>query len=442
MKHYLLVGSGVAALSAAEAIRQADPQGEITMLSNDPFGYYSRPGLAYYLTGELSESSLFPYCAEDFQRLGIRFVRGQVQEVDPAQKTVALQSGHKLRYDALLLATGSQAIPLSLPGTNLRGVHKLDHLEDARAILASAKRARHAVVTGGGVTALELVEGLRARGLQVSFVFRNERYWPNVLDPTESRIVEAALAQEGVEIYRKTSLVEILANGDRVAAVRLADGRTLKADLLAYAIGIAPRIDLAQQAGIRCGRGILVDEFMRTNLPDIYAAGDVAEVYDPKVGKYVIDSLWHPARQQGWVAGWNMANHQIPYRRNLPYNVTRLAGLTTTIIGTVGRGDDADLISIARGDSQTWRELSDVIVAQNEFEVNRIRLMLGNNRIVGAVVMGDQTLSSAIQSLILHAVDITPVQDRLLSPHASIAEVLGEFWRKIQTELESGNVAR
>ena len=442
MKHYLLVGSGVAALSAAEAIRQADLQGEITMLSNDPFGYYSRPGLAYYLTGELDESMLFPYRAEDFQRLGIRFVRGQVREVNPAQKTVTLESGFELHYDALLLATGSQAIPMKVPGANLRGVHKLDHLEDARAILASAKRARHAVVTGGGVTALELVEGLKARGLRVSFVFRNERYWPNVLDATESRLVEAALEREGVEIYRKTSVVEILSKGQQVAAVRLANGQTLKADLVAYAIGIAPRIELAQHAGIQCRRGILVDEFMRTNLPDVYAAGDVAEVYDPKVGKYVIDSLWHPARQQGWVAGSNMAAHSIPYRRNLPYNVTRLAGLTTTIIGTVGRGDDADLTSIARGDSQTWRELSDVIVAQNEFEVNRIRLMLGNGRIVGAVVMGDQTLSPAIQSLILHGVDITPIQDRLLAPNVSIAAILAEFWREIQPQLENENVAR
>jgi NAD(P)H-nitrite reductase large subunit len=428
MTHYAIIGTGVAAIAAAEAIRSTDNTGDISFIGEDPFSYYSRPGLAYYLTGELDENLLFPYQKEDYQKLRARFHRASVRHILPDEKVVELDSSARLPYDRLLIATGAQAIVLKIPGADLNGVHKLDHLSDARALLANAKRGRTALVTGGGITALELAEGLAARGVKVHYVMRSERYWPNVLDEIESRIIESLLAREGIHLYHKSEVIEILGKNGKVVGARLADGRSLRADLFAYAIGIAPRIDLAQEAGIACERGILVNQSMQTNLPDIFSAGDVAQVYDPVSGKHVLDSLWAPAREQGRIAGLNMAGQPTAYQKPAAFNVTRLAGLTTTIIGAVGGGRDDDLEGIARGDSETWRQLPDAIVAQGGFEVNRLRLMVGQKYILGAIVMGDQKLSSPLQTIVRQKVDITSIRHALLVPHAPIADLVAQFW--------------
>lgn len=428
MTHYAIIGTGVAAIAAAEAIRSVDAVGELSFIGEDPFGYYSRPGLAYYLTGELEENLLFPYQKEDYHKLRARFHRALATRILPDEKVVELDSSARLPYERLLIATGAQAIALKIPGADLTGVHKLDHLSDARALLANAKGGRTALVTGGGITALELAEGLAARGVRVHYLMRGERYWPNVLDDIESGVIESLLAQEGITLHHKSEIAEIVGKNGKMIGAHLADGRTLKADLLAYAIGIAPRIGLAQAAGLNCERGILVDQSMQTNLPDVFAAGDVAQVYDPASGKHVLDSLWTPAREQGRVAGLNMAGQLAAYQKPAAFNVTRLAGLTTTIIGAVGGGRDDDLAGIARGDSETWRQLPDAIVAQGGFEVNRLRLMIGKQHILGAIVMGDQKLSRPLQAIIRNHVDISPIRAALLARNAPIADILAEFW--------------
>jgi NADPH-dependent 2,4-dienoyl-CoA reductase/sulfur reductase-like enzyme len=200
--------------------------------------------------------------------------------------------------------------------------------------------------------------------------------------------------------------------------------------MLAYAIGIQPRVELAKDAGLAVDKGILVNEHLQTNDPNIYAAGDVAQVYDPLTGRSIIDSLWGPARDQGHVAGLNMTGRKTAYLKSPPFNVTRLAGLTTTIIGTVGRGRDEDLVGIARGDSETFRSLPDAIAAQSGFDVNRLRLMIGQNRLIGAIVMGDQTLSLPLQKLIAGHADISPIREKLMARDVKIADVVADFWRE------------
>jgi NADPH-dependent 2,4-dienoyl-CoA reductase/sulfur reductase-like enzyme len=199
---------------------------------------------------------------------------------------------------------------------------------------------------------------------------------------------------------------------------------------VAIAIGIRPRKELAESAGLETERGILVDEYLRTSAADIFAAGDVAQVYDPLLGMSVLDSLWGPARNQGTVAGLNMAGVSIPYEKPVAFNVTRLAGLTTTIIGSVGHGQDDDLLGIARGDSETWRKLPDVITAQNDFEVNRLRLMVGKRTLRGAIVMGDQTISRPLQKLISERADISAIREQLMVPGAPLADLVVTFYTK------------
>lgn len=434
---YVIIGSGVAGYAACEAIRSQDEAGEIFLVSDDPHGYYSRPGLAYYLTGEMDAKGLFPRSKKDWLSLNLRYIRGRVTCIKSDAHQVDLNDGSQLEYDRLLIAVGAQANRLDIPGAELQGVVKLDHMEDARHILKLAKRRRTAVVVGGGITALELVEGLLSRRVKVHYLLRGDRYWSNVLDEYESGIIEDRLREEGVKIHYHSELLEILGKREKVQGVRTLDGRTLRCDILAYAIGIHPRVELGREAGLAIDRGILANEYLQTSDPDIYVAGDVAQVYDPVSKRSVIDSLWGPAREQGNTAGLNMAGKRTAYVKKMPFNVTRLAGLTTTIIGTVGRGQDKDLIGIARGDSETWRALPDAIVAQTGFEVNRIRLLVGEKTLLGAIVMGDQQLSFPLEKIISKRADISPIRERLLRPGAPVVDIIADYWRNRKAEYAS-----
>jgi len=425
---YVIIGTGVAGIAATEAIRSVDQTGEVVLVGDDPHGFYSRPGLAYYLTGELHDKALFPKAANAYKGLKFRYAKESVTRINRDQSVLELGEKGVISYDRLLVAVGAQATPLKVPGSNLDGVLKIDHLEDAKQILKHARRGRTAVVVGGGITALELVEGLVARGMKVHYLLRGDRYWSNVLDEQESHIVEHRLKEEGVKLHFHSEIAEIMGKKERVTGVLFKNGKSLKCELVAYAIGIRPRVELAKQAGLKVDRGILVNEYMQTSDPDIYAAGDVAQVYDPVSGRSVLDSLWAPARQQGHTAGLNMTGQKTAYVKSASFNVTRLAGLTTTIIGTVGSGRDDDLVGIARGDSETWRHLPEAIVAQTGFEVNRLRVLVGEKTLLGAIVMGDQKLSFPLEKIISNNLDISRIRERLLAPNAKIADVIADFW--------------
>lgn len=426
MSRYLLIGSGVAAIAAAETLRERDAASEILLLSEDQHGYYSRPGLAYLLTGELDEAQLFPYQKKDFQRLNAAVLAESAAQILPAEHQVVTSTGRRLSYDRLLIAVGARANSLSIPGSQAGNVFKLDDLEDARRLLKAARSGRTAVVTGGGITGLELAEGLLHRGMKVHFVFRDTRYWPPVLDEAESEIVQHQLARMGIQLRFPDEIAEILLRGNQAVGVRLASGGTIACDLFAYAIGIHPRIELAAAAGIACERGILVDEGMRTNQADIFAAGDCAAVYDPVKGRYQLDSLWNPAREQGKTAALSMLGLPAAYNKPSALNVTRLGGVTTTIIGEVRRmGGPAN--EMVRGESDTWQIVPDAVVAELGCEVDRIRLMVGPRRIAGALIMGDQRYSPLFQRLIEQRVDISPIRAQLLALDEQVLKALADY---------------
>ncbi len=434
MARHLIIGMGAAGFSAAETIRQHCPDATITLVTEEPYGYYSRPGLAYLLTNELPQSQLFPRSERELDRLGLERVTGRAVRLDLQARQVVLEDGRRLSYDALLLATGAAAVPPPFPGANLPGVVTLDNLDDARRILRLARKAKTAVVVGGGITALEIVEGLRAQGVRVHYFLRRDRFWSSVLTPEESRLIERRLTHEGVQIHYRTEIGQILGKKDwrgrvKVAAVETKDGKLLRCQMVAVAIGVRPRLELVADTPIRTDRGILVNERLETSVPGVYAAGDVAQVVDPLTGQAQLDVLWPVAVAQGRAAGANMAGVPTVYRKGVPLNVTRLAGLVVTLIGAVGRRrePDGDLVTIARGDSEVWRGIPDVLVVHDEHEINRQRLVIKDNRLVGAVIVGDQTLSPLVQRLIAEQVDIGPILPALQSPHVPIAEVLRHF---------------
>jgi nitrite reductase (NADH) large subunit len=436
---YVIIGAGAAGISAAETIRQADSSGEILIFTDEPFGFYSRPGLAYYLTGEIPESQLHPFPGTYFQNLNINIWQASVTRLLPADHLIILSNGNRVKYDRLLIATGSTAIQPEFPGVDLEGVVKLDNLSDARQILKNIRKVKSAVVVGGGITALEIVEGFHAHRVKIHFLLRRDRYWSSVLDEIESKIVLSRLKHDGINLHFNTEIAAIRGKNGKVGAVVTKDDQEIPCQMVAIAIGVRPNIDIARQANIDVDRGILVDSFLQTSAPDVYAAGDVAQIYDPITGKAHLDILWGPARDEGRIAGLNMIGKAVRYKKSSSMNVTRLAGLTTTIIGKVSLGgdDDEDLITISRGDSEIWREIPDAIVAQENFDVNRIRLIVGEKTLLGAIVMGNQTLSSPIQRLIEDQVEITSIKDQLLQKNADIGTVITAFWAARREKLVS-----
>ena len=430
MRRHVILGMGAAGIAAAETIRHYDREGEIVCVSAEAAGYYSRPGLAYYLSKELGEKSLYPFTKKDFQTRKIHVYQNTAVLVKPESQEILFQDRKRMKFDNLLLALGAEAVRPKVIGSNLDGVVYLDSMAQTQHMIKKARWARNAVVVGGGITALEIVEGLQARGVNVHFFLRGDTYWNRVLDKIESQIVIQRLRHEGVTIHLNTELDQIIGKRGKVKGVVTKDGRRLVANMVAFAIGVRPRLGLAEASGLEIARGVKVNEYMETNAPGVYSAGDMAEVYDPEEKVYMMDSLWHVARNQGMVAGWNMAGKRQPYRRRSPLNVTRLAGITTTIIGKVGSGEVEDEFTIVRGESETWQQMPDAVVCQNNFDINRLRVLLGENKILGAILMGDQTLSQALEELVAHEVDISPIRDDMLTRKDQLGPVLLEFWHQ------------
>jgi NADPH-dependent 2,4-dienoyl-CoA reductase/sulfur reductase-like enzyme len=426
---HVIVGGGIAGLSAAEALRAADPRADITLVGGERHPFYSRPGLAYLLAGEIPERQLTIRTAAELRELMLDRIVDDVTAVDTAAHTVTLARHDPLRYDRLLLATGAAAVPPDFPGADLDGVLQLDDLDGARRIVEHARRARTAVVVGGGPTAIELAEGLAARGLTVHYLLRGARYWAGVLDPVESRLVEEALERDGVVIHRHTRVARAIARGGRLGAVETASGVTIECDLVAVAIGVRPRLALARGAGLAVDRGVLVDEHLASSAPDVFAAGDVAQVLDAESGVARLDVLWSSALAEGRAAGRAMAGDTTPYRRPPSVNVTRLGGLTATIIGAVGEAGaeeaDQDLLAVTRGDSESWRAARGARAFHERGARSRVRVLVGERAAVGAVVIGDSLASRALCRLVRERTDLSALRPELLGdPEHAVARLV------------------
>jgi NAD(P)H-nitrite reductase large subunit len=431
---YAIVGSGIAGLSAAESLRQLDPRAAITMVSEEPHDFYSRPGLAYLLRGDFPEKQLFVRSRDDLHALNLTRVHGRVARLLCDEHELLLEDGRRVAYDRVLLATGSLAVPPPFPGGDLLGVVKLDSLDDTRHILRLAVRGKPAVVVGGGITALELAEGLAARGMEVHYFLRGARYWADVLDEAESHIVHERLAHEGVTVHTETQIKQAIGKAGRLAAVETQAGATVPCQVLGVAIGVKPRLDLARAAGLTVDRGVVVNELLQTSSPDVFAAGDIAQSPDPRGA--ILDVLWSTALAQGRAAGANMAGAGRPYVKGVAFNVTMLTRLKVTIIGTVGgKSKEGGATAIARGDSEEWRLAPRSWVSAGE-DVNRVRLALDDRRIVGALVMGDQAWSRPLQRLIVGQADVTPIRPALLSGGAGALEQLALFHEQWQRARE------
>jgi len=378
---YLVVGNGVAGTKAAETIRKRDAQGEILVLSAEALPFYRRPALVDYFLEGWETSGLLGHAPAFYERARIDLRLGTaVVGLDPAGHRVTLAGGETLAYDRLLLAVGVNLPRGWLPGSDLEGVFTLRELADVEVMRKATARARRAVVLGEGVTGLEMLRALRARDLEVSYLLEGARFWETVLSPEASQLVEQRLRSEGVEVLPGREVIAFEGAEGRARAVLLPGGARLKADAFGIAAGFAPPLAWAVAAGLAMKKRVVVDDYLATNLPDVYAAGDAVRL-EGEARSFGWLRAWH----QGTLAGINMTGGQVPYRQRTVALSTRAFGLPILVLGeTNPRGVKVRRVT---GDYPQGGVHKEIVLD----EAGRVR---------GALLVGDVSEASGLEDVV------------------------------------------
>jgi NADPH-dependent 2,4-dienoyl-CoA reductase/sulfur reductase-like enzyme len=373
--HYAIVGNGVCGMEAALALRGRDASARITIVSDEHDHFFSRPALMYVFAGQTSLRDIEPYDRDLYERMAFERVRRRVQTVDAAGHALVFEDGGRLGYDRLLLAVGSKGRPAPWPGAEGPGLHYFVTLNDLGGLDREARRGMRAVVIGGGLIGVEVAEILRDRGLYVSFVIRENWYFPLALDRNEAAIVAEHMRGHGVDVRLGANVEAIVrAEGGRPGAVRLDTGADVPCDLVVSAIGVVPNTGFLQGGPIELSKGgaIEVDDALRTRAPDVWAAGDCANVtwFD---GSRRPEQLWYTARDQGRVAARSMLGDEASYRRGTWYNSAKFFDIEYTTAGWVPVLLNWDNTPLDPGpDVRTWfqrvpgRPISQRIVCRGE----------------------------------------------------------------------------
>jgi NAD(P)H-nitrite reductase large subunit len=328
--------------------------------------------MPFFIDDRICEAAMFQENADAPANVDVR-LGVRVETISPAQKVVNIAGGARLSYDRLLIATGSSALRLSLPGINGPDVYVLRSFADARAIKAHAERSTHAVVIGGGRVGMKTAMALRRRGLEVTVVEQSDRIVPLQFDCTAADLVAKHVEAFGIRLLLDETAQEVTRLSGRLRGVILADGGEIPADLLVIAVGVKPNANLARDAGLDVNRGIVVNKLLRTNSADIYAAGDVAETSDITSGERILPATWTSAVEMGRIAGHNMAGAQVEYPGTLAVlNSFLLAGVPTVAVGLTEPPDDQSYDVYADRRGETYR-----------------KLIMKDEHLVGALMVGD-----------------------------------------------------
>ena len=301
---FIIVGGGMAGAIAAQTLREEGFDGKITLLGQEPNAPYERPPLSKdYLQGKADRDSIFVHPEPWYAEHGVDLSLGAaVTSLDPASRTVTTATGAQLHYDKLLLATGSKPRRLEVPGADLDGVYYLRNVEDSERLKIEFARAKRVVIIGAGWIGLETAAAARAAGLDVTLLVSGDLPLQHVLGPEVAPIFAELHRSHGVDLRYRTTAAELTGRHGAVTGVMLSDGTRIDADMIIVGIGAVPRTELAAAAGLKIDNGIVVDEHLRTSDPDIFAAGDIAHAYNPRLGRHIRVEHWANARRQGVIA--------------------------------------------------------------------------------------------------------------------------------------------
>jgi NAD(P)H-nitrite reductase large subunit len=446
-KRHVIIGNSAAAVGAVEAIRHYDQDNPITIVADEPFPTYSRPLITYLLGGLVSESQMLYRPSDFYQRYEVEPMLGvRVTQIEPQHRELTLAGGGTLGYDKLLIATGGVPFVPSVPGGDLDGVFTFTRWEDARRMrhFIEAYGARRAVVVGGGFIGLKTTEGLLARGMQVTVIELADRILSASFDRTGSHLAEAILRRDGVEVRTGTTVQEIIGRAGRVDQVILREGERLECDLLLFAIGVHPNTALISQAAeIAANRGIVVDKYMRTTAPDVYAAGDVVEALDALLGVSRTIAIWPLAYRQGYVAGCNMAGVEREYEGGLPMNSVEVCGVPTISVGITNPQVEAGApgsrpgVATTRdpplGISSTQEEEYEILEHFNREEMTYKKLVLRHSRLVGVILIGDIDRAGIYTGLIRDRAPVGGFKEELLAENFGLISLPRDYRKHLVT---------
>ena len=335
--HATIIGNGVTGVTAALRLRELQPDWRISLISGESRYHYSRPALMYVFMGHMRYEDTKPFEDSFWEQQRLELVRDWVTGIDVDAKRLTLHRGGASSYDKLLIATGSKPNKFGWPGQDLDGVQGLWGLHDLKQLYDTVQRTRHAVIVGGGLIGIELAEMLHARGVHVTFLVRESSYWNNILPEEESQMVNRVIREQGIDLLLETELDEILGDeAGRVRGVRTKDGRELACQFVGLTAGVSPNVDLVRETGIEVGRGVLVDWSLRASAPDVFAAGDCAELVTPEGERNVIQQVWYTGKMQAKVAAEGMAGHEATYDRGVWFNSAKFLDLEYHTYGQVG----------------------------------------------------------------------------------------------------------
>lgn len=417
---YLLVGGGLASSSAAEAIRAIDREGSILLINSEVNRPYHRPPLSKeYLRREKPRAELFANAPDWFEKNHVGLQTGRrVSHLDVPRMTAILDNGQEISFDRLLLATGATAVPLAVPGALLPNLFYLRTIDDCDVLHHAIDKAKaegrthergrgRAVVIGGGLLGVEMAASLTQLGLSVDLLLKQAHPWHRFAGESTGRFLSLYLQKRGVRVHPDSAPRRLEGDG-RVQRVVLADGTSIDCDFVVAAIGAAPNRDLLHGTPIAAGRAILADQYCRTTVPGIYAAGDCAAVFDPLFGKHRVLDHWDNAIVTGKLAGRNMAGVEEAYS-SVNYFFSDVFDLSLSAWGD-SRHIDRRLL---RGTPKV--EAPDFV----EFGVGP------DGRIVQVLAIGHQGEDEVLRELIARRVRVNGNEEALKDPNSELGKLLG-----------------
>lgn len=396
----VVIGNGMAGMRTVEELHKLAPDlYDITVFGAEPYGNYNRILLSPVLAGEKTVDDIMLHTREWYEKHHIALHAGDpVVHIDRRKRIVRAQSGKEVRYDRLLLATGSKPFIIPVPGHQLPGVIAFRDIQNVETMLAASRNHKHAVVIGGGLLGLEAANGLLRQGMQVTVVHVTDALMNQQLDKPAAQLLQKALENKGLQFMLSAQTAEIV-GPDRVTAVRFKDGSEIPADLVVMTAGVRPNIALAKEAGLHCDRAIVVDDTLQTYDPRVYAVGECVQHRSATFG--LVAPIWEQARVCGaHLAG---AGHRRYVQQTSP---TRL------------KVTGVDLYSV--GDFIGGEGSEDLVLRDARRGVYK-RLVLKDGCITGAVLYGDVQDGPWYYDLIQNRTDITPIRQHLLFGQALCA---------------------
>jgi NAD(P)H-nitrite reductase large subunit len=411
-KHLVIIGASAAGLAALEAIREVDKECAVTVVSREKGPLYSRVGLTHFLDGSVKAPGMNMRSPNYARQMNATILTGLAAvHVDPKARTLKLSNRKTLKYDALLVASGSSALILPIPGANLRGVYPCITRNDAVNIDRAIPRVRQAAVIGAGLIGIQAVDALAKRKKKVAVIEMMPHVMPAMADVTAAKMFEDVLRERGHRVVTGARAAEILGKAGRVTGVKLENGEIVPCQLLVMAAGVRPNLEFLEGTRIQKKQGLLVDAHQQTSIKGIYAAGDVAETTDLLSGQRVVTAIWPEALNQGRIAGLNMAGVPTKYEGSMAMNVTSVLGLPIASLGL-------------------WQvtDATEYRIHSSLHESKRIyrKLVFKDGRPVGAVLVGPpvNTEAGILHNFIRTRQSFTVTPDQLVAGPISWGRVL------------------